>query len=76
MATSTQSGDSEDSVAAVQDARAPIRFALGSWHRRVDIRPWIFHEPKGRASSPLRTDSCDHDFLQCKGRRAPQSYAA
>jgi hypothetical protein len=30
-ATPTQSGDSEDSVAAVQDARAPTRFALGSW---------------------------------------------
>jgi len=29
-ATTTQSGDSEDSVAAVQDARAPTRFALGS----------------------------------------------
>ena len=26
----TQSGDSEDSVAAVQDARAPTGFALGS----------------------------------------------
>ena len=32
-ATPTQSGDSEDSVAAVQDARAPTRFALGSWPR-------------------------------------------
>ena len=31
--TPTQSGDSEDSVAAVQDARAPTRFALGSWPR-------------------------------------------
>ena len=30
-ATPTQSGDSEDSVAAVQDARAPTRAALGSW---------------------------------------------
>ena len=30
-ATPTQSGDSEDSVAAVQDARAPIRSALGLW---------------------------------------------
>ena len=29
-ATPTQSGDSEDSVAAVQDARAPTRAALGS----------------------------------------------
>ena len=29
-ATPTQSGDSEDSVAAVQDARAPTRSALGS----------------------------------------------
>ena len=29
-ATSTQSGNSEDSVAAVQDARAPTRLALGS----------------------------------------------
>ena len=28
-ATPTQSGDSEDSVAAVQDARAPIRSAPG-----------------------------------------------
>ena len=26
-----QSGDSEDSVAAVQDARAPTRAALGLW---------------------------------------------
>ena len=32
-ATPTQSGDSEDSVAAVQDARALTRFALGSWSR-------------------------------------------
>ncbi len=32
-ATPTQSGDSEDSVAAVQDARAPTCFALGSWSR-------------------------------------------
>jgi hypothetical protein len=30
-ATPTQSGDSADSVAAVQDARAPTRAALGSW---------------------------------------------
>ena len=28
-ATLTQSGGSEDSVAAVQDARAPTRYALG-----------------------------------------------
>ena len=32
-ATPTQSGDSEDSVAAVQDARSPTRFAHGSWSR-------------------------------------------
>ena len=29
----TQSGDSEDSVAAVQDARAPTHAALGPWSR-------------------------------------------
>jgi len=33
-AAPTQSGDSEDSVAAVQDARAPTRAALGSWPQR------------------------------------------
>ncbi len=39
-ATLTQSGDSEDSVAAVQDARAPIRSALGFWSP-FDVRiPW------------------------------------
>ena len=38
--TATQSGDSEDSVAAVQDARAPIRSALGFWSP-FDVRgPW------------------------------------
>ena len=40
QATSTQSGDSEDSVAAVQDARAPTRFALGSWSRCAIIESW------------------------------------
>src|SRR6266542_4776180 len=30
-----------------------------------------FPEPKGRASSPLRADGCNYDFLQGKGRRAP-----
>ncbi|MEO8426084.1 MAG: hypothetical protein ABI651_03130, partial [Verrucomicrobiota bacterium] len=29
-----------------------------------------FLEPKGRASSPLRADGCNHAFLRCKGRRA------
>ena len=29
-----------------------------------------FHEPKGRASSPLRADACNHPFLQGKERRA------
>jgi hypothetical protein len=29
-----------------------------------------FHEPEGRASSPLRAASCNDDFLQRKGRRA------
>jgi hypothetical protein len=39
IASPTQSGDSEDSVAAVQDARAPTRFALGSWSRcAADLR--------------------------------------
>jgi hypothetical protein len=30
-----------------------------------------FQEPKGRASSPLRADGCNHDLLQRKKRRAP-----
>ena len=38
-AAPTQSGDSEDSVATVQDARAPTCFALGSWSRCVARRP-------------------------------------
>jgi len=29
------------------------------------------HEPKGRASSPLRADGCNHAFRQRKERRAP-----
>ena len=111
-ATSTQSGDSEDSVAAVQDARAPIRFALGSWSRcaveqswrlpmnlkvgRDSVEPWnslgatnirarrslalpteigswsqcmrkserrLPMNLKGKASSPVRADGCNHDFL-------------
>ena len=39
-ATPTQSGDSEDSVAAVQDACAPTRFALGSWSPCAVDKPW------------------------------------
>ena len=39
-ATPTQSGDSEDSVTAVQDARAPTRFALGSWSPCAVSEPW------------------------------------
>src|SRR5436309_1246852 len=39
-ATATQSGDCADSVAAVQDALAATRFALGSWSRCVAPRPW------------------------------------
>jgi len=35
-----QSGDSEDSVAAVQDARAPTRLALGSWPRCAILKWW------------------------------------
>src|SRR6266508_1048742 len=35
-----QSGDSEDSVAAVQDARAPTCAALGSWSQCALGRPW------------------------------------
>ena len=29
-----------------------------------------FHEPQGRASSPLRADGCNHDFLRREERRA------
>ena len=39
-ATATQSGDCEDSVAAVQDARAPTRSALGARFPCVVRRPW------------------------------------
>jgi hypothetical protein len=41
-ATPIQSGDSEDSVAAVQDARAPTRVALCSWFQSVrkSKPPW------------------------------------
>ncbi|MCI0538408.1 MAG: hypothetical protein L0Z50_24640 [Verrucomicrobiales bacterium] len=35
-----QSGDSEDSVAAVQDARAPTRAALGSWPQCAVDKAW------------------------------------
>ena len=67
-----QSGDFEDSVAALQDADAlvvaPLRFMA------PDARPMLeveaLQEPKGRASSPLRADDCNYDSPQCKGRRA------
>jgi len=36
----TQSGDSEDSVTAVQDARAPIRAGLGSRSQCPGDKPW------------------------------------
>src|SRR5688572_25289921 len=36
----SQSGDSEDSVAAVQDARAPTRAALASWSRGAPTMAW------------------------------------
>ena len=39
-ATPTQSGDSEDSVAAVQDAGAPTCFPLGSSSPCAASRPW------------------------------------
>ena len=46
----TQSGDSEDSVAAVQDARAPPRFALGSWSGcAVEQSCRLPMNPQGRA---------------------------
>ncbi len=57
-ATRTQSGDSEASVAAVQDARAPTRFALGSWPQCASELWWskpstsrchLNQEPRGRA---------------------------
>jgi hypothetical protein len=48
-ATPTQSGDSEDSVAAVQDARAPTRFALGSRTPCAVRRPWTTNEPQRAA---------------------------
>jgi hypothetical protein len=35
-----QSGDSEDSVAAIQDARAPTRAALGSWSGCTVAESW------------------------------------
>jgi hypothetical protein len=68
----TQSGDSEDSVAALQDADA---LAAASFPvDGLDARPFseveVTHEPKGRASSPLRADGWNHVFLQCKRRRA------
>ena len=49
-ATTTQSGDSEDSVAAVQDARAPTRSALGlsEIRRLIDSK-----EPKDRKTGNL-----------------------
>src|SRR6185369_64694 len=39
-AAPTQSGDSEDSVATVQEARAPTRAALGSWSEGAVDTPW------------------------------------
>ena len=39
-ATLTESGDSEESVAAVQDARAPTRAALGSWSQCAILKSW------------------------------------
>ena len=48
-ASPTQSGDSEGSVAVVQNAHAPTRFALGSWSLCAVSRPWRLHglEAKG-----------------------------
>jgi hypothetical protein len=54
-ATPTQSGDSEDSVAAVQDARAPIRAALGSWSQCAVDKPWRL--PMNRARSRRRKEA-------------------
>jgi hypothetical protein len=33
-------------------------------------RMGAFHEPKGRAASPLRAGGCNHAFLERKERRA------
>jgi hypothetical protein len=37
---------------------------------QITGRDEAFHEPKGRANSPLRAAGCNHDFLPRKGRRA------
>jgi hypothetical protein len=51
---------------------ADRRFSLRRFMVREQVRKeqGTFHEPKGRASSPLRADDCNHDFLQRKARRA------
>src|SRR6266511_1835108 len=65
-------GRKRQRTAALQDAdaltRVPFQFMVpmrGCWAVEV------FHEPRSRASSPLRADGCNHDFLQGAGRRAP-----
>src|SRR6266542_5043260 len=61
-ATVTQSGDCEDSVAAVQDALAATRFALGSWSQCVRKNEWRLSmnrnsgaRPSGRSSPGIST---------------------
>src|SRR5438046_232712 len=51
---------------AGRDAGAP-RFMASEQVRKEQ---GTFHEPKGRASSPLRADECNHASLLGKGRRA------
>ena len=47
-----------------------LRHSPGSRSRCAVERSPALHEPKGRASSPLRADGCNHAFLQRKERRA------
>jgi hypothetical protein len=49
-ATPTESGDNEDSVTPVQDARAPNRFAFGSWSQCAVEQSWLCMK-RGRDNS-------------------------
>ena len=68
-ATPTESGDCEDSVAALQDARTVIRTALGSWSQRVSKKKWRLPMnprstavPKGPAAALARARGMPKQF--------------
>src|SRR5258705_7356591 len=60
-------------IATAEGGRSDAPY-LGQLVHGTDARPILevegTHEPKGRASSPLRADDCNHAFLQRKEWRA------